>query len=100
MWREIRADRLEAQALSTLLRYRARIQREHDRPLAALDALRQRPREQARSESEPPVRAAAPPAAPRFVAAPVAVPDEPEPPRALSRHQRRALAARQRERAA
>ncbi|HEX6013698.1 MAG TPA: hypothetical protein VFY87_18240 [Geminicoccaceae bacterium] len=69
LWREERADRLEVQvlndlfgaeaiedeaeakavkqaawrALSTLLRYRARIQREHDRARRELDALRQRP---------------------------------------------------------
>jgi hypothetical protein len=128
MCREIRADRLEVQvlndlfgadaiedeaeakavkqaawrALSTLLRYRARIQREHDRALAALDALRQRPRQLAAVRSEPePAPAAAPPAPPpRLAAAPAVVPEEPEPPRALSRHQRRALAAMRRKRAA
>ena len=68
MWRELRADRLEAQvltdlfaagaiadeaerqvakatafkALGTLLRYRGRIEREHDRAMAALESLRQR----------------------------------------------------------
>ena len=68
MWREIRADRLEAQvltdlfaagkiadeaerqaakatafkALGTLLRYRSRIEREHDRAMADLESLRQR----------------------------------------------------------
>ena len=68
MWREIRADRLEAQvltdlfaagkiadeaerqaakaaglkALGTLLRYRGRIEREHRQAMDALDALRQR----------------------------------------------------------
>jgi hypothetical protein len=128
MWREIRADRLEAQvlgelfaadaiedadearaakqmgwrALSTLLRYRARLQREHDRGLAALDALRHRPRPVAAvSRSEPePARAVAPPAPPRLAAARADVPDEPEPPRAVNRHQRRALAAMRRKRAA
>ena len=69
MWREMRADRLEAvilgelfaagslgdadaaraareagmKALSTLLRYRARIQRDIDRALHELDCLRERP---------------------------------------------------------
>jgi hypothetical protein len=35
-----------------------------------------------------------------LVAATLATPDEPEPPRALNRHQRRALAAMRRKRAA
>jgi hypothetical protein len=129
LWRESRADRLEAQvlndlfaaddledeaeakavkraawrALSTLLRYRARVQREHDRARRELDALRQRPRQLApaavRSEPEPVPAATAPPCL-RPVVPPTALPDEPEPPRALNRHQRRALAAMRRKRAA
>jgi hypothetical protein len=133
MWRERRADRLEAlalgdlfaadgladaeearaakaaamKALGTLLRYRGRIEREHALAVQALDALRQRrlvstptPRP---SEPEPAAPAApAPPAAtatlpagaapPPYLTAPK-LPSEPEPARALNRHQRRALAA-------
>ena len=134
MWREIRADRLEAQvltdlfaagkiadeaerqaakatafkALGTLLRYRSRIEREHDRAMAALESLRQRrPARSAARPSEPDA-----PSRPPAVAAPprlsttsptlattntkppaATVQHEPEPPPALNRHQRRALAA-------
>ncbi len=135
MWREIRADRLEAQvltdlfaagtiadeaerqaakatafkALGTLLRYRSRIEREHDRAMAALESLRQRrPARSAPRPSEPDAPATRPPSvatsalvsptSPTLVttgtkppAAPVQ--HEPEPPPALNRHQRRALAA-------
>jgi hypothetical protein len=121
LWREERADRLEVQvlndlfgaeaiedeaeakavkqaawrALSTLLRYRARIQREHDRARRELDALRQRP--QTGLAAQP---AAAPPTQhggthepePRAAATPV----QSEPERPLNRHQRRALKAMQR----
>ena len=90
MWREIRADRLEAQvltdlfaagaimddaerqaakvagmkALGTLLRYRGRIEREHRRAMDALDALRQRrlPRPSPARPHEPEPLPAAPPA--------------------------------------
>ena len=115
LWREIRADRLEAEvladlfgaggiaeeverqaakaaamkALGTVLRYRARIAREFAVAMRELDALRQRrlapPQAVRRSEPEP---------APRPVVA-AAVPDEPE--RSLNRHQRRALAAMERQ---
>ena len=120
MWREMRADRLEAQvltdlfaagrledpdeataakaaalkALGTMLRYRGRIEREQRQAMQALDALRQR---QLR-------RAPAPPTA--------SVPSEPEPPATvaerapclgepadslrLNRHQRRAQKASER----
>lgn len=111
MWREIRADRLEAQvltdlfaagriedeaeaqvakdkafkALNGLLRYKARIEREHRAAMAALEALRQRRLAQLpvrRSEPEPP---------------PAAAPPQSEPER-LNRHQRRALEAMARRR--
>ena len=114
-WREIRGDRLEAQVLThlfaaeriedqaaregaraagfrqlaTMLRYRARIGRELDAALASLHALRQRRLGAApvvRSEAEPPF------------ANDTLVQDEPE--RPLNRHQRRALAAMARKRAA
>jgi hypothetical protein len=117
MWREIRADRLEAavltdlfaadaiaedaeraaakaaamKALATLLRYRARIEREHRQAMVALDTLRQRrlarPQPVRPSEPEPDAvhdTERAPPAS-------LPMPDEPE--RPLNRHQRRALAA-------
>ena len=87
MWREIRADRLEAavlsdlfaageiaddaerqaakaaamKALGTLLRYRGRIEREHRAAMAALDALRQR--RLARPSPARPHEPEAPPAA-------------------------------------
>jgi hypothetical protein len=127
MWREIRADRLEVQvltdlfaageiadpaeaeaaktaafkALNSLLRYRARIEREHRQAMEALDALRQRRLARAaaprRGEPEAAVPAAAT-AAPRsagIIATPhVATPALPsEPERHLNRHQRPALAA-------
>jgi hypothetical protein len=141
MWREIRADRLEAQvltdlfaageigdpaeaeaaksaafkALGTLLRYRGRIEREHRQAMEALDALRQH--RLAPTPARPPERESAPaPAAPApsaISAAPAATPPEPaaiplqavaplpsEPERPLNRHQRRALAAMSRRRAA
>ena len=114
LWREIRADRLEARiladlfaadtlegeaerraartlamrSLATLLRYRAQIGREYETAKRGLDALRRR-------KLDPP--------------RPALVRDEPEPAndigvrnepeRALNRHQRRALAAIGRKRA-
>jgi hypothetical protein len=136
MWREIRADRLEAQvltdlfaageiadpaeaeaaksaafkALGTLLRYRGRIEREHRQAMEALDALRQH--RLARAPARPPEREPAP-APSATSAAPAATPPEPaaiplqavaplpsEPEGPLNRHQRRALAAMSRRRAA
>lgn len=127
-WREERADRLEAlvltdlfaagrlsdpaaaeaakaaafKALGTLLRYRARIEREHRAALQALETLRQRrltaapaqrPSEPERSPSG--AIGASPAAA--IPATPVALdrvlPSEPEPARPMNRHQRRAMAA-------
>ena len=125
MWREIRGDRLEAQVLTglfatgriedaaereaaraaafrqlgTLLRYQARVGRELTAAMATLQALRLRRatagQEPRRDEPEP----APPPAAVPVLAvtAPL-LPSEPEP--ALNRHQRRALAAMVRKRAA
>lgn len=116
MWREIRGDRLEAQVLgdlfaaagiadqaareaaravafrqlSTVLRYQARIGRELVALRAALEALRRR-----RLGTQAPLRDEPEPALP---ANDTAVPDEPE--RPLNRHQRRALAAMARKRAA
>ena len=124
LWREERADRLEVRvlndlfgadgiedeaeakavkqaawrALSTLLRYRSRIQREHDRARRELEALRQRPA--SGLLASPPTVAVVPPAPsggtrepePRAAAAPA--PSEPD--RLLNRHQRRALKAMQR----
>ena len=84
MWREIRADRLEAavlsdlfaagaivddaerqaakivgmKALGTLLRYRGRIEREHRRAMEALDALRERRPARAHAATERTRRAA------------------------------------------
>jgi hypothetical protein len=135
MWRESRADRMEAtvladlfaaddiadeaertaakaaalRAMNTLLRYRARLEREQVAARQALDALRQRrlaPHADIRRPDEPePV--AAPPATASLAAfpstapaTPAARPDEPEPAPALNRHQRRALAATERRRAA
>lgn len=142
-WREMRADRLEAEilselfaakdmaeeaearavraaatrALGTLLRYRHRIQRDADRALAELDALRQRPRPMAAASrtsggtSEPedetaPLAVPAPtpaPLAPTPPAGPALEPpalaggrastSEPGAARPLNRHQRRRLAA-------
>ena len=142
LWREERADRLEAQvltdlfaadnlpdpaeaaaaktaafkALGALLRYRGRIEREYRAAMHALESLRQRrlARPVTRpDEPEPAVpMAAPPPAAAPAAAAPVttdpasphattAAPrSEPEAARALNRHQRRALAAMDRRRAA
>jgi hypothetical protein len=113
MWREIRADRLEAavlgelfgadalpdpaeraaardrafKALSTLLRYRGRIEREHRQAMAALEELRRR-----RLGAPAPVRRREPEPAPVAPAAVAPRPSEPEP-SGLNRHQRRALAA-------
>jgi hypothetical protein len=117
MWREIRGDRLEAQVLgdlfavakiedaeqreqaraaafrqlATVLRYQARLGRELEAARASLHALRQR-----RLGVQPPVRNE--PAPHRAAADDAVVPDEPE--RPLNRHQRRALAAIARKRAA
>jgi hypothetical protein len=122
MWREIRADRMEAKilaelfgakqiedqelaaatreqamkALGTLLRYRGRIEREIDRALQALDALRQRPA----GTSEPSRQAPAPArpaAAPAALPPPSAGTSEPKPPVPLNRHERRRLAALERQ---
>jgi hypothetical protein len=125
MWREIRADRLEARvltdlfaadaiaedaerqaakaagmkALGTLLRYRSQIAREHGAAMRTLDALRQR-----RLAASPPARRGEPePAAVSQVPPQQAIgggPVPPEPERPLNRHQRRALAAMERRRAA
>ena len=114
LWREIRADRLEARiltdlfaadalegeaerraartlamrALATLLRYRTQIGKEYETAKLGLDALRRR-------KLDPPrpalVRARSEPANDTGMR------DEPE--RALNRHQRRALAAIGRKRA-
>ena len=131
MWREQRADRLEVQvltdlfaagrladpdeaaaakavafkALSTLLRYRGRIEREHRQGMQALDALRQRQLRRApalvRNELEParsmvaaPTRGTNEPEARR---AEGALPSEPDRPAPLNRHQRRALQAIERQ---
>lgn len=140
-WREMRADRLEAdilaelfaaksiadedqaraaraagtRALNTLLRYRQRIQRDADRALLELDALRQRRRASAplrpvaarTSEPEPAAPTATIPSAALPAVRPPARPaaamhddlalprtSEPGPP--LNRRQRRRLAALQR----
>ena len=145
MWREIRGDRLEAQAMgelfaagriadaaerataqdralkavNTLLRYKARLERELRQARDALTALRARrlaPRHPTAAPAATPVPAApaaatpTPPAEPPAhanviaatptpAAATPALPNEPERP-ALNRHQRRALAALERRRAA
>ncbi len=121
MWRESRADRLEAlvltdlfganriedeaerqaakaaamKALGTLLRYRGRIERELRAAMAVLDRLRQRRLGglpgTRPSEPEPRPAVAVPSARPAAV-----LPGEPEPGPRLNRHQRRALAARAR----
>lgn len=141
-WRQARADRLEAQVLAdlfaagdiedeaqrsaakreamrglaTVIRYRSRFEREHDRAVDRFDALRDRPdadesivEESDRSTSEPePTAAASPsPASSTAVSSPTppvaqpaantGVPSEPSPHRPLNRHQRRALAARARQ---
>jgi hypothetical protein len=137
MWRQERADRLEAvvlddlfaaeriadaaerdaakasafKALNTLLRYRARIDREHRHAMAALETLRQRRpvRPTERTRAEPSTSASIPITAidsmtaaaarrsepePGYAPVPAAgvVPSEPEP-RIPNRHQRRTLAA-------
>ncbi|MGD9507493.1 MAG: hypothetical protein AB7I59_13595 [Geminicoccaceae bacterium] len=114
LWREIRADRLEARiladlfsaaalaeeparraaqalamrSLATLLRYRTQIAKEHDAAMRSLNSLRRRkldpPLSALRDEPEP--------------ANDTDVRDEPE--RALNRHQRRALEAIRRKRVA
>ena len=117
MWREMRADRLEAQvlrdlfaagaiadpdeaaaakdvafgALAILLRYRGRIEREHREAMQALDMLRLRQlrRAPAPVPSEPEA-----PAPARSVATLPIGPDRPTP---LNRHQRRALQAIERQ---
>jgi hypothetical protein len=121
MWRQSRADRLEAEilselfgakqiqdkaeaqavrqaairAMSTLLRYRGRIERERDRALAAFHALRQRPRAAGTSEPDsaasPRLRRSEPPAPVRSGTS------EPAPSRPLNRHERRRLAALERQ---
>ena len=141
LWREERADRLEAQvltdlfaageladavereaakvvafkALGTLLRYRGRIEREHRAAMQALESLRQRrlarPAPRPSEPEKAPTAVASPPAALPAAAVPAtptrAMPhaaltprSEPEPAPALNRHQRRALAAMDRRRAA
>ena len=116
MWREIRADRLEAQvlgdlfaagripdaaeaqaakdkafkALGGLLRYKARIEREHRAAMAALEALRQR------RPAQPPVRRSEP--EPMEAAPPAPASMRQSEPERLNRHQRRALKARARQR--
>ena len=116
MWREIRADRLEAQvlgdlfaagripdaaeaqaakdkafkALGGLLRYKARIEREYRAALAALEALRQR------RLAQPPARRSEP--EPIEAAPPAPEPMRQSEPERLIRHQRRALKARARQR--
>jgi hypothetical protein len=116
LWREIRADRLEARilgdlfaaeafaeeaerraakalamrALGTLLRYRAQIAREYSAAMHDLDLLRRR-------------RLAAGQTVQRAELMPVPANDAPvqdEPERLLNRHERRALAATQRKRVA
>ena len=124
MWREMRADRLEAvilgelfaagslgdadaaravreagmKALSTLLRYRARIQRDIDRALHELDCLRERPAQAPATprpsepgdglgSAQPPQRLAEPAAA--GTSEPGAAPG-------ANRHERRRLAALER----
>ena len=123
MWREMRADRLEAvilselfaagsladreagraardagmKSLSTLLRYRARIQRDIDRALHELDCLRERPAlapdtprpsEPGAAERSPPGRPAEPTAG---------CTSEPERRQVTNRHERRRLAAMERQ---
>ena len=127
MWREIRGDRLEAQVLTdlfaanavedpaareaaraaafrqlaTVLRYQARIGRELAAALAGLRVLRQRrldalPDAVRRPDEPEPATAAVAPVPP----ATAAVPTEPERSPPLNRHQRRAIAAIERRRAA
>ena len=86
-------------ALGTVLRYRARIEREFAAAIRDLGELQQRrlatsqiarPKAARPSEPEPANRPVAAPAS-----LPSAVPDEPE--QRLNRHQRRALAAMERQ---
>jgi hypothetical protein len=133
MWREMRADRLEAailtelfaagslpdadaaraardagmKALSILLRYRARIQRDIERARFDLDCLRQQSRATATPAADRPgepesvrVAPSVPPSRPR--AEPTryhdaGVPSEPEQPRVANRRERRRLAALERQ---
>lgn len=118
MWRQMRADRLEAdimgelfaarriedpelaaatreramKALGTLLRYRSRLQREHDRAMQDLVAMQQ----------GAPARRAAPalPSEPGRQAPAGTRPPAIEPEPLLNRHERRRLAALQRQGAA
>lgn len=118
MWRQMRADRLEAdimgelfaarriedpelaaatseramKALGTLLRYRSRLEREHDRAMQELGALRQGTPVRTTAPARPSEPGRQPPAAPRQ--------PEAEPERQLNRHERRRLAALQRQGAA
>ena len=117
LWREIRADRMEAliladlfgadvladeaerraaktaamKALATLLRYRGQIAREHAAAMRDLDLLRRR-----RLAATQPARRSEP--EPAAATAPAPMRDEPGP--SLNRHERRALAALRRKRAA
>lgn len=133
MWREMRADRLEAailtelfaagslpdadatraareagmKALSILLRYRARIQRDLDRARLELDCLRQRSRATATPAADRPsepesvrVAPSMPPSRSRVEPTrhhDAGVPSEPEQPRATNRRERRRLAALERQ---
>ena len=113
MWRESRADRLEAQvlgdlfaaggiadpaeaqaakdwafrALGGLLRYRARLERERRLALDALEALRQRRLDVPAPRPDAPAAAPEPPAAKVAAAPPRSEPER------LNRHQRRVLEA-------
>jgi hypothetical protein len=127
MWREIRADRLEAvilgelfaagsltdaeaarsardagmKALSTLLRYRARIQRDIDRALHELDCLRERPGAAPAMPRPSEPNAGPGPAEPSPPPHPVEPyaggTSEPGRPQAANRHERRRLAALERQ---
>jgi hypothetical protein len=116
MWRESRADRLEAEILAdvfaargledraeaqaalqaamrmlaVLIRYRGRIERDRDRALEAFHALRRRPR---------PAETAPPPALRSEPESSAVMPgtSEPEPTPRLSRRERRRRAALQRQ---
>ena len=125
-WREERADRLEAlvltdlfaagrlpdpaeaeaakvaafKALGTLLRYRARIEREHRAAMQALESLRQRRlapapvQRPSEPERSPPGPISASPDAPAVsMVLDRPLPSEPESARPMNRHQRRAMAA-------
>ncbi len=122
MWREMRADRLEAQvltdlfaagrledpdeataakaaalkALGAMLRYRGRIEREQRHAMQALDALRQR--QLRRAPAPPPAAVPSESEPPAAVAGQAMLPSEPEDGPRLNRHQRRALQAMERQR--